>query len=259
MAILFLVIRSTTAFVRFRYHLYATRLPPQSADYLRRSILDTFDVSTNALVLSETFHRAKVEHYLHRAEEFVQMARYDAALKTLEAVFSLDPENSVGKSLKKRIQYSLTSLLELSCDNQPYDANTGSGRQRRSLAMIVDQDERVLISLTESLCKYGLEAIAASSYKEAVDTMTKIRPDLVISEVNFADGPAGFDLFLWVRTNTSTQVIPFLFLATRIDRHTLIAGKRLGVDDFILKPFDVDVVTASIQNCLFRQKNNQIR
>ena len=177
------------------------------------------------------------------------MARYDAALKTLETVFSLDPENSAGKSLKKRIQYCLTSLLELS---RGYDANTGSGRQRRRrLVMIVDQDEQILTSLPESLRKYGLEAIAASSYKEAVDTITKIKPDLVISEVNFADGPAGFDLFLWVRTNTSTQNIPFLFLATRIDRDTLIAGKRLGVDDFILKPFDGNVVTALIHNSLF--------
>ncbi|MCZ6776192.1 MAG: response regulator, partial [Ignavibacteria bacterium] len=233
--------------------------PPQSADYLRRSTLDTLDASTNALALSGRFHRAKVEHYLHRAEDFAQMARYNAALKTLETVFSLDPENSAGKSLKKRVQYCLTSLLELSRDYQPCDSSKDSGRQRRRLVMIIDQDERILISLTESLRKYGLEAIAASSYKEAVDTITKIKPDLVISEVNFADGPAGFDLFLWVRTNTSTQVIPFLFLATRIDRDTLIAGKRLGVDDFILKPFDVDVVTSFIRNCLFRQKNDQTR
>jgi DNA-binding response OmpR family regulator len=132
-------------------------------------------------------------------------------------------------------------------------------RGRRKLVMIVDQDERILTSLTESLRGYDLEAAGASSYKEAVATITKITPDLVISEVNFADGPAGFDLFLWIRTNSSTQGIPFLFHATRIDRDTLIAGKRLGVDDFILKPFDGDVVIASIHNCLFLQKNDQTR
>jgi DNA-binding response OmpR family regulator len=50
--------------------------------------------------------------------------------------------------------------------------------------------------------------------------------------------------------------MPFLFLATRIDRDTLIAGKRLGVSDFVLKPLDDDLVIASILNCLSRNGRN---
>jgi PleD family two-component response regulator len=78
----------------------------------------------------------------------------------------------------------------------------------------------------------------------------------VISEVNFENGPLGFDLYLWVRTNQATAGIPFVFLAMKIDRDTLIAGKKVGVDDFILKPLDADVVTASVIQCLSRKRGS---
>ncbi|HCV42607.1 MAG TPA: hypothetical protein DGH68_03915 [Bacteroidetes bacterium] len=79
---------------------------------------------------------------------------------------------------------------------------------------------------------------------------------MVVSEVNFENGSLGYDLYLWIRTNIGTERLPFLFLATRIDRDTLIAGKRLGVSDFILKPLDEDLVVASVLNCLARKKKN---
>jgi len=78
--------------------------------------------------------------------------------------------------------------------------------------------------------------------------------DIVISEVNFENGSRGFDLYSWVKTNGRMASIPFVFLAAKFDRDVLIAGKRFGVDDFILKPVDNEVVTASVQNCLTRRK-----
>lgn len=120
--------------------------------------------------------------------------------------------------------------------------------------MIVDQDERLLVSLTGTLRRYGFMAIAASSYDEAVESYAMVKPEVVISEVNFETGPRGFDLYLWLKTNSGNEDLPFLFLATRIDRDTLIAGKRFGVDDLILKPVDDDVVIASVINSLSRRK-----
>jgi DNA-binding response OmpR family regulator len=57
-----------------------------------------------------------------------------------------------------------------------------------------------------------------------------------------------------VKTNLADRDIPFVFLAARIDRETLIAGKRFGVDDFLQKPVDAEVILASIVNCLSRRR-----
>ncbi|MBM2839912.1 MAG: response regulator receiver modulated diguanylate cyclase [Bacteroidetes bacterium] len=219
-------------------------------------LLQTPDTTSNILMLNESFHQAKIEHYLKRAEEYLQMARYSKALKTIQTVFALDEDNSAGKSLQKRVEYYLDSIGQ---SRRRLESNNGTPdshlrRKRQELVLIIDQDERVLTTLVSGLRKYGFEAIAAAGYDEAVETLVSYRPDLVVSEVNFENGPVGFDLFLWVRTNIATQEIPFLFLATRIDRDMLIAGKRLGVNDFIMKPLDEALVTASVINCLTRKK-----
>jgi len=184
------------------------------------------------------------------------MARYTAAMKVLEYVFGLNPENSAASSLQKRVAFQLSALQRKeNIADEPAEPS-GFGHRRRGVIMIVDQDERVLIRLSETLRRYGLETVSAFNYREALDTLSIVTPDLVVSEINFENGSVGFDLFLWLRSGTATQWIPFVFLATRVDREVLIAGKRLGVDDFLLKPMDAGVVAASILNCLARVRKN---
>jgi DNA-binding response OmpR family regulator len=127
--------------------------------------------------------------------------------------------------------------------------------RRSEIVLVVDQDERVLQSLTTSLRKQGYRSLGAATYEEALEILELLLPDVVVSEVNFAAGPRGMDLFMWMRNNIRTAGIPFLFYAARIDREILIAGKRFGVEDFILKPSDDEVVTASIKNALVRRKS----
>ncbi len=206
----------------------------------------------------ERFLRAKVDHYLERAEECVQMARYTVAKKFVEKVLSLDPGNTACRDLGQVIDTQLLKIAHRGngSSNGEEPGGTAHARRRKSeLVLVVDQDEQLLASLCGALHHYGFEVISAASYDEAIDTLSLIAPDVVISEVNFEAGPRGFDLYHWLKTHLSGKDIPFLFLAARIDRETLIAGKRFGVDDFILKPVDDEVITASVVNCLARRKS----
>lgn len=206
----------------------------------------------------DAYRLAKIEHYLRQSEECFQMARYSAAMKSLDHIFVLEPENAAAASLKKRIRVQLSILQRQNGHLEGNGGENGRPRKRRKgVVMVIDQDERVLIRLSETLRKYGLETVSACNYAEAVDTLGSITPDLILSEINFEGGPAGFDLFLWLRSGQATRMIPFVFHATRVDREVLIAGKRLGVDDFVVKPVDEDVVAASILNCLARARHTQ--
>ena len=201
------------------------------------------------------FRKAKVEHYLDRAQEFIEMGRLLAAKRPLETVFSLDPSNGLGRSLQKSVEHSLAYLSKKSdrCPDGTGPQESIRHQRRPELVMIVDQDETLLVALSASLRKYGFKVVSVGNCKEALDLLAFVSPNIVISEVNFENGPVGFDLYLWVRTNARLQEIPFLFLATKVDREMLIAGKRLGVNDFILKPLDEDGVYASLVSCLRRQ------
>jgi PleD family two-component response regulator len=211
------------------------------------------------LVTRDAYRLAKAEHYLQRAEEYVQMARYGIARRTMETVISLDPDNQACKTLRQRIEQHIEQIRRRAngMANPVSERENGSRRHARSeLVLVVDQDEQLLISLHESLRRDGFQTIGAGSFEEAVEVLSNVVPDIVISEVNFENGPRGFDLYSWVKTNGRMGSIPFVFLAAKFDRDLLIAGKRFGVDDFILKPVDNEVVTASVQNCLTRRKSS---
>jgi PleD family two-component response regulator len=226
----------------------------------RRLPLITEDDDLEGLTPAEAFRRAKIEHFLQHVRDSVEMGRYLAGLRTLDTVFGLDAASEEGKLLRSMIDDLIAHILRRTTNGKGEKAAEPQARPRRSdLVMIVDQDERLLVSLTGTLRKYGFMAIGASSYEEALETFSMFRPEVVISEVNFETGPKGFDLYLWLKTNAGNSDVPFLFLATRIDRETLIAGKRFGVDDLIMKPVDDDVVIASVINCISRKKTAQMR
>lgn len=216
------------------------------------------DEDLERLTPRERFLRAKVDHYFERAEECVRMARYTVAKKFVGKVLSLDPDNVACKDLERVID---TQLLKIgrhgngSSSGEEPGRSTHTRRRKSELVLVVDQDEQLLASLSGALHRYGFEVFSAASYDEAIDTLSLIVPDVVISEVNFEAGSRGFDLYHWLKTHLNGKDIPFLFLAARIDRETLIAGKRFGVDDFILKPVDDEVITASVANCLARRKS----
>jgi PleD family two-component response regulator len=214
--------------------------------------------SGNSILVENPYRKAKVEHYLERAQELVGMARFSAAKKMLRSAFSLDPGNKEAHELLKSIDADLTELLSLSTSS--FKMSNGHARQfrRGELVLVVDQDERILTALASTLRKYGFGAVGAGSFDEAVEALAHHKPSLIISEVNFENGSVGYDLYLWVRHNEELSTIPFLYLATRVTREMLIAGKRMGVDEFIVKPLDEEVVMASILNCLAKRKKRKV-
>ncbi len=202
-------------------------------------------------VVDDSYRKAKVDHYLDRVEELVGMARYSAARSMLNKALALEPHNRGVLTLQQHIDVALRLLATPSLHKSNGQRDTA---RRGKLVLVVDQDERVLMSLVESLRKYGFGAIGAASFGEAVEALAHHVPSLIISEVNFENGPVGFDLYFWVRNNSGLSWVPFLYLATRVTREMFIAGKRLGVDEFIVKPLDEEVVMASVLSCLGKRK-----
>ncbi len=199
--------------------------------------------------LDFSFRTAKIEHYLERAEEYLTMSRMVSAREMIDRVLGLDQANEAAVTIGARID-----LLEALVAQNGGGGSNGNSKPVEPLVLIVDQDERILTSLSSALTTRGYRVASAGGFKEALKILESAEPSVIVSEVNFENGPVGFDLYLHTSSHAKTAPIPFLFLATRIDRDILIAGKKLGVDDFILKPLDEEVVVVSIANSLSRKQ-----
>ncbi len=78
-------------------------------------------------------------------------------------------------------------------------------------------------------------------------------PDLILSDIMMPEMD-GYDFFEKVSDNPNWFRIPFIFLTAKSDPEDVRFGKKLGVDDYIIKPFDNDDLLASIKGKLRRNK-----
>ncbi len=104
--------------------------------------------------------------------------------------------------------------------------------------LLILEDDR---DLNRAVCTYlnqnGYEAIGCLSASEAYNAMYGNLFDLIISDI-MMPGVDGFDFARTVREQN--QDIPILFMSSRDDFAAKQQGFRIGIDDYMVKPIDLD-------------------
>jgi CheY-like chemotaxis protein len=123
----------------------------------------------------------------------------------------------------------------------------------RGTVLVVDENEDSLLEIAQKVRAQSFAVIAAASVEEALSSLKKASPEIVLCEMHFRAKPQGLELFEFIRTTPATKDAAFLFMASAFDRTTLIIGKRLGVDEFIQKPIDFELLMATLAGKLNRE------
>ena len=129
----------------------------------------------------------------------------------------------------------------------------------KGTVLLVEGDEESLLEMSARIRANFYAVIAAGSFGEALAILKSTIPDVVVCNVNFDTGSGGFDLYEYIRSSPPTQKLPFFFVASPLDRATMIIGKRLGVDEFFTKPIDYEIFFATIAGKLGRQPDRSPR
>ena len=118
--------------------------------------------------------------------------------------------------------------------------------------ILVVEDDR---DLNRSVCSFlnhsGYEATGCLSAEEAYDEMYKTTFDLIVSDI-MMPGIDGFEFAKTVRSLNSE--IPILFMSARDDLSAKQRGFRIGIDDYMTKPIDLDELFLRIGALLRRAK-----
>jgi len=101
--------------------------------------------------------------------------------------------------------------------------------------LIVDQSEAVSRVCGRILSEFGFLAIEAISTLEALVRFQADKPDVVIVDSSL-DG--ALELIENLRMLPNNQSLTILCSVTKADLRTLMAAKRAGANDTVLKPFD---------------------
>lgn len=128
----------------------------------------------------------------------------------------------------------------------------GNGAFRSTILVV--EDNKVLRDGIELLLEQdGFGVKGAANGNEALDIMQTTCPDLILSDIAMPEMD-GYGLFRAVRSRPEWVAIPFIFLTARGEREDIFAGKRLGVEDYLVKPVNGQELLATVRSRLARSQ-----
>jgi DNA-binding response OmpR family regulator len=114
--------------------------------------------------------------------------------------------------------------------------------------LIVDDDALMRRSLAFNLQQAGYQTDTAGNAEDALALAARQAPDLVLLDI----GLPGMDGLDALRQFKDHLGVPVIFVTARRRELDEVVGLELGADDYVTKPFDVDVLLAHIKAVLRR-------
>ena len=116
-----------------------------------------------------------------------------------------------------------------------------------SMPVLVVDDYKTMVRIIQNLLKsLGFTDVhGAISGEEAVAKMAEHRYSLVISDWNM-EPMTGFDLLQKVRSNEDQKETPFIMVTAEFKTENVVAAKRAGVNNYIVKPFNAQTLKQKI-------------
>ena len=114
--------------------------------------------------------------------------------------------------------------------------------------LIVEDDRVIAQTLASHLCRWDYETKCVEDFKNVAEEFRQYDPQLVLLDIMLPF----FNGFHWCQEIRRFSKAPIVFLSSANDNMNIVMAMNMGGDEFIEKPFDLNVVTAKVQAILRR-------
>ena len=114
--------------------------------------------------------------------------------------------------------------------------------------LIVEDDKVIADTVKEQLIKWGYEAFVVTDFSDVLKTFVEVEPHLVLMDI----GLPFFNGYHWCTQIRTVSKVPIIFMSSMSDNMNIVMAINMGGDDFIVKPFDINVLIAKVQAMLRR-------
>jgi DNA-binding response OmpR family regulator len=114
--------------------------------------------------------------------------------------------------------------------------------------LLIEDDEIIANAVLGRLSAWGYFARRAEDFQNIMPTFAECAPQLVIIDIALPF----FNGYHWCREIRRVSKAPIMFLSSAADNMNIVMAMDAGADDFIAKPFDLDVLIAKVQALLRR-------
>ena len=114
--------------------------------------------------------------------------------------------------------------------------------------LIVEDDDIISAEVRKHIESWGCECRCVTDFERVLDTFKSFSPHLVLLDIYlpFYNG------YHWCSEIRRISKVPIIFISSASDNMNIVMAMNMGADDFITKPFDLNVLTAKVQAMLRR-------
>ena len=113
---------------------------------------------------------------------------------------------------------------------------------------IVEDDRAIASAVGRQLESWGMETRCAQDFRQVAEEFSAYDPHLVLMDVRLPF----FNGYHWCQEIRRVSKAPIIFISSASDSMNVVMAMNMGADDFIAKPFDLNVLMAKIQALLRR-------
>ena len=113
---------------------------------------------------------------------------------------------------------------------------------------IIEDDNIIAGKIKEHVTNWGFEARCASDFRNIMGEFAEYDPHMVLLDISLPF----FNGYHWCEEIRRVSKVPVIFLSSAADNMNIIMAMSMGGDDFIAKPFDMNVLVAKVQAVLRR-------
>lgn len=119
--------------------------------------------------------------------------------------------------------------------------------------LIVEDDSVIAQALASHLSKWNYDTRCIEDFKNIIEEFDQYEPQLVLLDIMLPF----FNGFHWCQEIRKVSEVPIIFLSSANDNMNIVMAMNMGGDEFIEKPFNLNVVTAKVQAILRRSYSFQ--
>ena len=167
-------------------------------------------------------------------------------------LFTMSLAAAMPASILARTGWRLRLSWEIAGRCTPDSVRFVQKDRAKPFVLAVDDEEHITELLAMALGYNGFEVQRAATGREALAAVRQRRPDLILLDVMLPDLD-GFEVARRLRSDERAGTrVPVIFLTARDATADKVEGLRLGVDDYVTKPFSIEELVERVKAVLRR-------
>ncbi|WP_299547339.1 two-component regulator propeller domain-containing protein [Seonamhaeicola sp.] len=151
------------------------------------------------------------------------------------------------------VRSSESEIAAISFNDELIDQDFSNRKSSSPVLLVVDDNDEIRSFIKDALSG-DYEVFEADNGKMGLELANKLKPSIILTDV-LMPVMDGYELCKTLKTQIDTSHIPVIMLTAKSSQESEIQGAKVGADDYIRKPFDIELLELKLSN-IVKQRND---